>query len=106
MQVSRKGEAFPQIGRRSRRSSLTQARVIWTSLGLALRSSTDGAVKRGRQFVRGRTFGPSPYMRIRFRGNGCGFERPWAVNHTSTSQQVVLPRCLDVEFSLLRFFSG
>jgi hypothetical protein len=35
MHVLRKGEAFPQVRRRSRRSSLTGPRVIWTSPGLA-----------------------------------------------------------------------
>jgi len=31
--VFRKGEAFPQIRRRSRRSSLTGPSAIWTGLG-------------------------------------------------------------------------
>jgi len=36
VQVPRKGEAFPQIGRRSRRSSLARATVIWTGLERAV----------------------------------------------------------------------
>ena len=58
MHILQKGEAFPQIRRRSRGSSLTGPSVIWTSLAFHffLRA---GAFKVG---ITVRGFGRKPYQ--------------------------------------------
>jgi hypothetical protein len=42
MHTLRKGEAFPQVRRRSRRSSFAGPSVIWTSLGKPCSTSSGG----------------------------------------------------------------